>query len=385
MEHVPPALPGAEASGTHAPLRIGLLGTARISELSIIEPARLLGARLVGVAARDRDRARTWAESNGVERVLDSYEDVINDPEVEAVYNPLPNSLHAPWNAAAIRAGKHVLTEKPFAANAEEARQVHQIAQRSDRVVFEGFHYAYHPIFARLLELIADGTIGDLKHFQVAMEMPAPGPDDLRWSWPLAGGAMMDLGCYCVHAIRLLAAAEGGVPNLLHTAAEERAGLAQVDEWMTATFRLPSGAQATALANMNGPWNFSITATGTTGGIHLPDFLHTNADDRLIITTDEGERVEHLGALSTYTYQLHAFTEAVRGGRPYLTTPADSVATMELVDECYRTAGLQPRESSWTGIRAGTGSMADAGPGPQHKHPMTHPGTTLRGAEADRP
>jgi predicted dehydrogenase len=332
---------------TRAPLRIGILGTARIAHLAVLEPARLLGARLVAVAARDRDRAETWAAANGVERVHDTYESVIADPDVEAIYNPLPNSFHAPWNAAALHAGKHVLTEKPFAANAEEARRVHELAQSSDRIVFEGFHYAYHPIFSRLLELISDGTIGELTQFHVAMEMPSPAVDDLRWSWPLAGGAFMDLGCYCVHAIRMLAAAQGGAPTLLHAAAVERAGVTQIDERATATFRLPNGAEATALANMAGPWNFSITATGTGGQIHLPDFLHTNDDDRLIVTTGEGQTVEHLGALSTYTYQLDAFTKAIRQGRPYLTTTSDSVSTMELVDDCYRRAGLRPRQSSW--------------------------------------
>ncbi len=341
------ALTGAGPLTTRAPLRVGLLGTARITELAVFTPARLLGTRLVAVAARDQDRARIWADANGVERVVDSYQALIEDPEVEAIYNPLPNSLHAPWNAAAIRAGKHVLTEKPFAANAAEARRVHEIARNAGRVVFEGFHYAYHPIFTRLLELIADGTIGDLRQFHVAMEMPAPEPDDLRWSWRLAGGALMDLGCYCVHAIRMLAAARGGTPSLLTATATRRAGLHQIDECATATFALPGGARATAVANMNGPWNFSITATGTDGRIRLPDFLHTNDDDRLIITTAAGEQVEHHGALSTYTYQLHAFTSAIRRGGDYLTGTADSVATMELIDACYRTAGLLPRESTW--------------------------------------
>lgn len=332
-------------STTNAPLRIGVLGTARITSLSIIEPAHRLGARLVAVAARDRDRARAWGTTHGVERVLDSYQDLINDPEVEAVYNPLPNSLHAPWNIAAIEAGKHVLTEKPFAANAAAAAQVHEIARRSDRVVFEGFHYAYHPIFTRLLELIADGAIGELRHFQVAMEMPAPPPDDLRWSWPLAGGALMDLGCYCVHVIRSLAASQGGEPTLLRAAAEERAGLAQIDERATATFRLPSGAEATAIANMDGPWNFSITATGTTGEIRLPNFIHVHDDDRLILTNTNGDHVEHLGTVSTYTYQLAKFTDAVRQRRAHPTTTAASVATMELIDQWYSAAGLRPRES----------------------------------------
>lgn len=327
------------------PLRIGLLGTARIAQLALIEPARQLGVRLVAVAARDRGRAEEWAATNGVERVLDSYSDVVDDPEVEVVYNPLPNSLHAPWNAAAILAGKHVLTEKPFAANAVQAAAVHDVAQRHDRVVFEGFHYVYHPIFARLLALIGDGAIGELTHFHVAMEMPAPPADDLRWSWALAGGALMDLGCYCIHAIRSLASEQGGEPVLLDAAAEERPGLGQIDEWATMTFRLPSGALATGLANMDGPWNFSITATGSTASIQVPNFIHVHDDDRLIVTTGRDKRVEHLGTVSTYTCQLQMLVDAVRRGRSYPTTTADSVATMELIDQCYRAAGLQPRES----------------------------------------
>ena len=111
------------------PLRIGVLGAARINELAILEPARLTGARLVAVAARDRSRAEIYAQQNGFDRALDSYDAVINDPQVEAIYNPLPNSLHAPWNLAALRAGKHVLSEKPFASNAAEARRVADAAR----------------------------------------------------------------------------------------------------------------------------------------------------------------------------------------------------------------------------------------------------------------
>ena len=162
----------------------------------------------------------------------------------------------------------------------------------------------------------------------------------------------MDLGCYGVHAIRMLAAAQGGTPTLLEADAGERAGLSQLDEWATATFRLPSGVQATATANMDGPWNLSMTATGTAGRIRLANLIYPNEDDRLIITMNgEGERVEHLGTTSTYTYQLAAFTAAVRRGAGYLTTPADSVATMEFVDEWYRRAGLRPREGDLRGAQ----------------------------------
>ena len=147
--------------GTVEPLRIGVLGAARISELSIIGPAAATGTRLVAVAARDRARAETFAEAHGIERVHESYADVIADPEVEAIYNPLANSLHAPWNKAAILAGKHVLTEKPFASNATEAAEVRDLARGRSLVLFEGFHYLYHPLMQRLMSLLADGELGD--------------------------------------------------------------------------------------------------------------------------------------------------------------------------------------------------------------------------------
>ena len=120
------------------PLRIGIIGAARIAPDSIVTPAKLTGARLVGIASRDRGRAEAFAAAHGVERVLDSYADVIADPEVEAIYNPLANGLHAPWNLAAIAAGKHVLSEKPFASNAVEAAEVRDAGRRAAVVVADG-------------------------------------------------------------------------------------------------------------------------------------------------------------------------------------------------------------------------------------------------------
>jgi len=141
-------------------LRIGVLGASRIAELAIVGPAHELGHRLVAVAARDPLRARGFAEKHGVERVLASYDEVINDPEVDAVYNPLANSLHAPWNLAAIAAGKPVLTEKPYARDRAEAERVAHAADAAGITVMEGFHYLFHPVTRRALELAADGTLG---------------------------------------------------------------------------------------------------------------------------------------------------------------------------------------------------------------------------------
>jgi predicted dehydrogenase len=186
------------------PLRVGILGAARITELALIKPAKITGTRLVAVAARDTTRATAFAELHGIDRVHASYLDVINDPEVEAIYNPLANSLHAPWNKAALAAGKHVFTEKPSASNATEAQEVAAQVGATDRQFFEGFHYLWHPLITRLHAILASGELGELRRVETVMDMPAPDAADPRWSAELAGGALMDLGCYSLHSMRIL-------------------------------------------------------------------------------------------------------------------------------------------------------------------------------------
>ncbi len=327
------------------PLRIGVLGAARISERSIIGPAAATGTRLVGVAARSRDRAETFARLHGIERVHDSYADLIADPDVEAIYNPLANSLHAPWNTTAILAGKHVLTEKPFAGNAVEAARVRDLAKGRSLVLFEGFHYLYHPLLQRLMSLIADGELGALQRVESTMFMPAPDADDPRWSLALAGGALMDLGCYALHAQRVLGAYAGGEPRLVDARGAERAGVPGIDEWTDAHLEFPSGATGLARCSMNEPWDMSLRVIGTKGQALIPDFLYQNNDDRIVITSAAGERTEHCGRATSYTYQLQAFVDAVRAGAPYPTDADSAVATMTLIDECYRAIGMEPRPS----------------------------------------
>src|SRR5882757_1170520 len=145
-------------------LRIGILGASRIAESAIVGPAAELGHRLMVVAARDRSRAESFAEKYGIERVVDDYQAVIDDPEVDVVYNPLANSLHAPWNLAAIAAGKPVLSEKPFARDRIEAEEVAAASEAAGVTVLEGFHYYFHPVTQRAFELAGDGTIGDIVH-----------------------------------------------------------------------------------------------------------------------------------------------------------------------------------------------------------------------------
>jgi predicted dehydrogenase len=326
------------------PLRVGVLGAARISELSIVGPAAATGTRLVAVAARDRDRAETFAETHGIQRVHESYADVIADPEVEAIYNPLANSLHAPWNKAAILAGKHVLTEKPFASNTTEAAQVRDLARGRSLVLFEGFHYLYHPLMKRLMSVLAGGELGTLRRVESTMFMSAPSADDPRWSLALAGGALMDLGCYALHAQRVLGDFAGGEPHLAGATGTARAGAPGVDERADVHLEFPSGATGLARCSMASEnWDMSLRVIGSAGEAFIPDFLYQKYDDRLIIESGSGRRTEHCGNASSYTYQLQAFIDAVRDGAPYRTDADDAVATMSLIDSCYRAIGLEPR------------------------------------------
>jgi predicted dehydrogenase len=326
------------------PLRIGVLGAARITERSLVEPAAATGTRLVAVAARDRGRAETFARTHGIQRVHDSYADVLADPEVEAVYNPLANSLHAPWNKAALLAGKHVLTEKPFASNAVEATEVRDLARGRSLVLFEGFHYLYHPMMKRLTSLLAGGELGELRRVESTMCMPAPPADDPRWSLHLAGGALMDVGCYALHAQRVLGDFAGGEPRLVGATGAERPGAPGVDAWADARLEFPSGATGLARCSMvSDGWDMSLRVVGTTGEAVIPDFIYQRGDDRVVIRSGSGERTEHWGDATSYTYQLRAFTDAVRNGAAYRSDADDAVATMALIDDCYRAIGLQPR------------------------------------------
>ncbi|GAC66703.1 Gfo/Idh/MocA family protein [Gordonia soli] len=326
-----------------APLRIGILGASRIAESAIVGPAEELGHRLVAVAARDRGRATAFADKYGVERVLDSYADIVADPEVDVVYNPLANSLHAPWNLAAIRAGKPVLTEKPFSRNVTEALEVRDAAAAADVPVLEAFHYLFHPLVARTSELLAAGTIGAIRNIDVVMDMPTPGPDDPRWSYELAGGSVMDLGCYGLHVFRTLGRFCGGAPEIGYASAVLR-GI-DVDESSVIDVTYPGGATGHNTNSMVGTeFEFTVRIVGDGGELFLHDFLAPGKDDRLSITRSDGSVVvEHLGTRSTYTYQLEAFAAAVQTGAVLPIGLDDAVENMRYIDAAYLAAGLPPR------------------------------------------
>src|SRR5215472_3828414 len=200
------------------PLRIGILGAARIVPLSIIRPARrVTEVSLYGIAARDATRASKFAHKHLIPHTFASYEELLADPNIDAVYVPLPNALHAPWTLKALAAGKHVLCEKPFASNASEAELMAAAAQERKLVLMEAFHYRYHPLAARMKEIVTGGELGEIRHIGVWLCFPLLSRGDIRYNLALSGGTTMDAGTYTINVLRFLAGSE---PEVVHATAK---------------------------------------------------------------------------------------------------------------------------------------------------------------------
>jgi predicted dehydrogenase len=326
------------------PLRIGVLGAAKITDEALFVPALDANCRIVAVAARDPRRAAEFAAQHGIERVYDTYDEVIADPDVDVVYNPLPNAMHAPWNLAAIAAGKHVFSEKPSASNAREAMEVRAAVDASGVHFMEALHYRYHPVMLRMMELVATGELGEIELVEASMTINPPPEGDLRWSYPLAGGCLMDLGSYTLHVQRTLGQYLGGEPTV--TAATAGEGPIGVDAWANVELSFPSGARGLALNRFDGDeWVFPLRVVGSRGEAIAHQFSQPHADDRITVTVDGRTRVERHGDRTSYDYQFDALDALVRSGVPVPTDAADAVGNMLLIDAAYEAAGMSPRPS----------------------------------------
>jgi predicted dehydrogenase len=331
-----------------ATLRMGILGAARIAPAALIKPATVVPSVSVdAVAARDPARARAFAARHGIARTYADYAELIADPDLDAVYNPLPNALHAQWTLAALAAGKHVLCEKPMTANAAEARRVADAAQQSGLVVMEAFHYRYHPVMSRVLDIVASGELGAIRHVEAALAFPLLRRGDIRWRLDLAGGATMDAGCYPIHFLRTLGGTQGTANEPAVVSARARLRGPGVDRYMVADFAYPNGATGRITASMWSTRVMSLSARvrGDAGELRLFNYLLPGSYHRLAVRAGGRTRRERVPGEATYTHQLRAFAAAVLDGGPVLTDARDAVRTMALIDDVYRAAGLDPRPS----------------------------------------
>lgn len=339
-----PQSPISNLESPPAPLRIGILGAARIVPWAALQPARRLpGVEVRAIAARDPARALAFARRHGILRVHMTYAELIDDPEIDAVYNPLPNSLHGEWSLRALEAGKHVLCEKPIANNAAEAEQLAragEAAQGRGLLLGEAFHYRYHPLARRMREVVAGGEIGALRRMEVHMRTPMLRGDDIRYYYELGGGALMDLGCYAVNVLRYLAGEE---PEVVHATA--RLWAAQVDRAADALLRFPGGVEASLHVAMKhwGPPRLSCRVEGTEGELRVVNFVLPHLYHRFEVRTAAGRRRESFPGETTYVHQMRAFARAARGEGEFPTDAADGLKNMRVIDALYRAAGLAVR------------------------------------------
>jgi len=322
-------------------VRIGILGAAGIAPAAIINPAKVVdGAEIVAVAARDRSVAEKYAKEHGIPKVHDSYEDLIADPDIDLIYNPTPNGLHGKWTIASVQAGKHVLCEKPFTANADEARAVVGAVDATDRVVIEAFHYRYHPTMLRAIEIVQSGELGDLVSVESGFVVPGAPRDDIRWNLALAGGGLMDVGCYPVHLLRHIVGAE---PTVLAATAIQSEP--EVDGEITVDLQFPGGVSGKVRSSMIAEKpEIYATIVGTLGMMEITNPFLPHHGSAIAVTVDGSTRTEAQTAEASYNFQLRAVVDAVLRGEPVITDTTDAIANMVVIDAAYRAAGMDVRK-----------------------------------------
>jgi predicted dehydrogenase len=322
-------------------IRIGVLGAAAIVPMALTQPARSVPeAQIVAIAARDPKRAEVFARKHHIPRVHKTYSDLLADPEIDAIYNPLPNSLHAEWSIRALRAGKHVLCEKPFASNAWEAEEMAKAARETGLVLSEAFAYRYHPLIARVREIISSGELGEIKHIEAQFCFLLPSPGNIRFKFELAGGALMDCGCYPVSLIRFLAEAEPNVER-----AKARLFAPQVDHKMSADLSFADGRTAHLVCDMLSPRLFRsfLRVEGDAGWLRVINPYHPHWFNWLSVRGQNGAYSQRVHGENSYALQIRAFIKAIRGEMKLNTNPEDAIGNMRVIDSIYEKAGLKKR------------------------------------------
>ncbi|MFZ8968166.1 MAG: Gfo/Idh/MocA family protein [Ilumatobacteraceae bacterium] len=331
-------------------LRLGLVSAARITPPAIIEPLATGDDRLADVAvtvlgARDRARAEDAASRWGVPTVVDTYSDVWTHPDVDAVYIATPAGYHHEHTLAALAAGRHVLCEKPIASNAIEAAEMVEAARDVNRVLMEAFHWRHHPLVAQMRRIIDSGELGDVHHAEARFVLPdghIP-RTDIRWDHSIGGGSLMDLGCYPVQWVRWLFGPEPAV-----TRAEATESIPGIDGRITAELAWSGGRTARVESSMIGPdaeGDSRLVVHGSAGTMTVRNPLAPQFGGALNVSTAEGDRSEEVDSSATYLHQLVRFRAAVLEGADPITHGADSIQTMQVIDEIYTRAGLGPRPS----------------------------------------
>jgi D-xylose 1-dehydrogenase (NADP+, D-xylono-1,5-lactone-forming) len=309
----------------------GFLSTANINDKLLAGAAESDRADVIAVASRDAARAEAYARERGIERAYGSYEELLADPDVEAVYISLPNSLHVEWSIRALEAGKHVLCEKPLSRRAADVERAFDVAEESGRLLMEAFMYRHNPQTARLKELADGGAIGRLRLVRAAFSFSLTDGENVRLNSSLDGGGLMDVGCYCVSGTRLL----GGEPERVY--GEQVLGESGVDELFTGTMRLPGDVLAQFDAGLVLPVRDELEAIGEEGSLFLDDPWHCKSPV-IELRTDGGVEEIAVEPADSYRLQLENMSDAIRGEAEPLLGREDAVGQARAIEALYRSA-----------------------------------------------
>jgi predicted dehydrogenase len=314
-------------------IRYGVLSTAQIARNAHIPASRLAAhAEIVALSSRDLGRAQEWAAKLDIPRAYGSYTEVLADPDVDAVINPLPNSMHCQWTIKAAEAGKHILCEKPFAVTVEEAQRMIDAASANDVKLMEGFTHRFTPLAAFLHETIDSGAIGAVKLVRAELTYTIQDwENDTRTQKDLAGGALWDAGCYCVNTIRYLMDDEPQSVQAYQHIREPQ----QVDSTFVGLMHFPGDRFAYVVTGMEQPFRHCCEITGTEGSIWVPDLF--SADKAMVIVGGE-ERTITFERVNRFQVQLDHFSECILHDLPPMLTPDDSLGNTATLAAIKRAA-----------------------------------------------
>lgn len=325
---------------------IGILGAGGIAERAMVEPARTVdGVAVVAIGARDPERARAFADRLDLPAWGD-YDEVLADPRVDLVYLALPPIIHAEWATRALAAGKNVLCEKPLSANGATAQQIADAADAAGRRAFVGFHFRLHGFIRDLLDTIASGVLGEVKLVEVDFSIPhfVVQPGNIRLDGDLAGGAVMDVGCYAVDLLRTAF----GEPEVVSATAQTYDADPRIDLQTDAELRLPGGIPVLLRASFLGDdtgamW---VRVDGSEASLLATSVIVPQWGATLTVTSPDGEVLREAAAdpaENSYVRQLEHLRDVLADGSESVLDARRGVGTMRVVDAIYRAAGLLPR------------------------------------------
>jgi predicted dehydrogenase len=310
-----------------APVRWGLLSTARINQAILNGAAPSERTEIVAIASRDQARADDYARAHGLERAFGSYDALLEDGDIDVVYISLPNSMHVEWSIRALEAGKHVLCEKPLDRRVEAVERAFDTAERAGRLLMEAFMYRHHPQTHKAAELVRDGAIGELRQLRSLFSFTLTDEADVRLDPELDGGALMDLGCYCISMQRVLA----GEPELVF--GRQRLGGKGVDVGFTGMLQFGEDTFGQFHCGFDLPEGNGLEAIGSKGTLVVPDPVRCR-DPHVEVN---GERVD-VEDVDRYFLQVENFSAAVRGEAEPLLGRADAVGQVRVIEALYRSA-----------------------------------------------